>query len=70
MITSVAGRYRDLISMQRVSKLNSRIQKDVWFKNIKVLEELGFDVVATLTDGNNVNHKFLKDTARFLKKPL
>ena len=61
MIRSVAGRYRDLRSMQPVSKLNSSLQKDVWFKNIKVLEEVGFDVVVTLTDGNNVNHKFFKE---------
>ena len=57
MIRSVAGRYRDLICKLPVSKLNSSLQK-VWFKNVEVLEELGFDVVVTLTDGNEVNHKY------------
>ena len=72
MIRSVAGRYRDLISVQPVSKLNSSMQKDVWFKNIKVLEELGFDVVVTLTDGNNVKHKFFKEilTSKTLQDSL
>ena len=32
----------------------------MWMKNVGILEDIGFDVVVTLTDGNEVNHKFFK----------
>ena len=32
----------------------------MWMKNVEILEDIGFDVVVTLTDGNEVNHKFFK----------
>ena len=44
-----------------VTYLNAELQKEMWMKNVKILECLGFEVVVTLTDGNEVNHKFCKD---------
>ena len=61
MIRSVAGTYRDIICMLPVSNLNAKVQYELWTKNAKVLDELGFDVVIALTDGNEINHKFFKD---------
>ena len=61
MIRSVGGSYRDIIAMCPISNLNAKLQHDIWFKNIKILESLGFDVVVTLTDGNEVNNKFFKE---------
>ena len=59
MIRSVGGSHRDV--MFPVSNLNAKLQQDLWFRNIKILETLGFDVVVTLTDGNEINSKFYKE---------
>ena len=61
MIRSIVGSYRDIIAMCPVTNLNAELQKEMWMKNVKILEGLGFEVVVTLTDGNEVNHKFFKD---------
>ena len=61
MIRSVGGSYRDVIAMFPVSNLNAKLQQDLWFSNINILETLGFDVVVTLTDGNEINSKFYKE---------
>ena len=61
MIRSVGGSYRDVIAMFPVSNLNAKLQQDLWFRNINILETLGFDVVVTLTDGNEINSKFYKE---------
>ena len=50
MIRSVDGSYRDVIAMLPVSNLNAKLQRDLFFRNIEILEKLGFDVVVTLTD--------------------
>ena len=44
MIRSVAGTYRDIICMLPVSNLNAKLQYELWLKNFKVLDELGFVV--------------------------
>ena len=61
MIRSVRGSYRDVIAMFPVSNLNVKLQRDRWFRNIEILEKLEFDVVVALTDGNEINSKFVKE---------
>ena len=61
MIRSIAGSYRDIIAMCPITNLNAKLQKEIWFKNVKILEDLVFEVLVTLTDGNEVNHKFFKE---------
>ena len=54
--------------MYPITNLNAKLQKEVWLKNVQILEDLGFEVVVvTLTDGNEVNHKFFKDIFKFSK---
>ena len=60
MVRSIAGLYCDVIAMLTVSNLNVKMQTDLWTKNIEILEEIGCDVVITLSDGNG-NHKFFKN---------
>ena len=61
MIRSVGGSYRGIIAVFPVSNLNAKLQRDLWFRNIEILEKLGFDVVVTLTDGNEIKSKFFKE---------
>ena len=61
MIRSIAGSYRDFIAMCPITNLNAKLQKEIWFKNVKILEDLVFEVLVTLTDGNEVNHRFFKE---------
>ena len=61
MIRSVGGSYCDVIAMFPVSNLNAKHQRDFWFSNIEILENLGFDVVVTLTDGNEIHSKYFKE---------
>ena len=61
MIASIAGKYRDVIAMIPCSSLNAEKQYEIWSKLLPPLCEIGFDPVATITNGNHVNHKFFKD---------
>ena len=61
MIRSVGGSYCDVIAMFPVSNLNAKHQRDLWFRNIEILENQGFDVVVILTDGNEIHSKFFKE---------
>ena len=63
MIKSICGKYRDVISMFPTTNINATIMYTIWESNIKVLTELVFNVVATITDGHESNAKF---TARLL----
>ena len=47
MIRLVSGCYRD-ISMFLVSDLNEKLQTNLWFKNIKILGELGLTLSSFL----------------------
>ena len=61
MIACIAGKYRDVIAMIPCSSLNAEKQYEIWSKLLPPLCEIGFDLLATITDGNHVNHKFFKD---------
>ena len=58
MIKSICGKYRDIISMTPITNINATILYTIWQSNIKVLTEVGFNVVATITDVHESNVKF------------
>ena len=57
-ISSVAGNYQDLVTMSPVPHLKSDDIKDIFFKVLKNLTELGFVVVTVTTDGHRTNQSF------------
>ena len=57
-ISSVAGNYQDLVTMSPVPHLKSDDIKDIFFKVLKNLTELGFAVVSVTTDGHRTNQSF------------
>ena len=61
MVRAITRSYRDIITMCPITNLNAKLQKEIWFKNVKILEDLVFEVLVTLTGGNEVNHKFFKE---------
>ena len=61
MIKSVAGKYRDIISISPISNLTAKKQYDIWYNTALALSEIGFDIAVTMTDGNDVNRKCFKD---------
>ena len=64
MIKSVSGKYRDVISMTPIANINDEKLYTAWDNSVKVLTSIGFDVVATMTDGHLSN---LKLSRRLLK---
>ena len=58
MIKSICVIYRDVISMIPMTNINATILYTIWESNIKVLTEIGFNIVATITDGHESNAKF------------
>ena len=57
MIKSICGKYRDVISMIPITNINATIFYTLWESNIKVPTEIGFNVVATMSDGHESNAK-------------
>ena len=60
MIKSVAGSYRDVVVMSPVSEINHEKIYKVWKNVVEKITEIGFDIVATMTDGHKSNMKMLK----------
>ena len=52
MIKSVAGSYSDVVAMTPISELSAEKIHSVWKNVVKTATELGFNVVATTTDGH------------------
>ena len=61
MIKAVAGKYRDVIGLVPCSTLDAKKQHELWIKILPTLCQIGFEPIITMTDGNQVNHKFYKD---------
>ena len=57
MIKSVAGKYRD-VAMISISNLTADKQYTAWHNTASAVTKIGFDIVLTMTDGNNVNQRF------------
>ena len=60
MIKSVSGKYRDVIYMTPISNINDEKLYIAWDNSVKVLTSIGFDVVATMTDGHLSNLKLFR----------
>ena len=61
MIKSVAGNYKDVVSITCVVNMNADILHKVWLNVVKVVTELKFDITVTMTDGYSSNVKFFKE---------
>ena len=51
MIKSIAGKYRDVISMTPINRLNAEKLVKIWKNVVKAVTEIGFDIAVT-TVGN------------------
>lgn len=58
LISSVAGHYEDIITMSPVPSITTEAIRDIFFKVLKVLTEIGFVVVSCTTDGHRTNQSF------------
>ena len=63
MIKSIAGKYRDVISMTPINRLNADKLVKIWNNVIKAVTEVGFDVVVTRVDGMRTNVSFYNKLA-------
>ena len=61
MIKSVAGRYHDMVALVPISKINAEVIDKLWHKILKVVTDIGFDVVSNTCDGHSANRKFYLD---------
>ena len=50
MVMAITRSYRDIIAMCPITNLNAGLQKEMWFKIVKILQDLVFEVVVTLTE--------------------
>ena len=60
MLKSVAGKYRDIVTMSPVVNINAEKIYLVWCNLLKVLTNIGFDVQVTMNDGHASNVKFFE----------
>jgi hypothetical protein len=58
MIKSLAGNYRDVVTMIPLSHINSGIISDAFNSVLKAVTDTGFNVVASICDAHAANRKF------------
>ena len=58
LVSSVAGRYEDIITMSPVPSITTEAIREIFFKVLKTLTEIGFCVVSCTTDGHRTNQSF------------
>ena len=58
LISSVAGHYEDVITMSPVPSITAEAIREIFFKALKTLTEIGFVVVSVTTDGHRTNQSF------------
>ena len=61
MIKSVAGSYRDMMCLSPTYNLNAKKLEKVWQNVVRVVSDIGFDVVLTMTDGHPSNLTFFNN---------
>ena len=57
-ISSIAGRYEDMVAMVPVPHITTQDIKDIFFKVLRQLTDIGFTVVSVTTDGHRTNQSF------------
>ena len=51
MLKSIAGKYRDIVTMSPVININADKLHSIWTDVMKNVEKIGFDVAVTMTMG-------------------
>ena len=59
-LKSIAGSYRDVITMSPMSTANAETIPKVWTNVVKHTTELDFNIVATTSDGHKSNMKMFR----------
>ena len=67
MIKSVAGSYRDIVSMSPIANISGEQIVTIWNNVVKAMTNIGFEVVLTMNDQHSSNVKFFQ---LILKKSL
>ena len=57
-ISSVSGKYEDLVAMTPVSHISTKAIRDIFFGVLRSLTDIGFTVVSVTTDGHRTNQSF------------
>jgi hypothetical protein len=60
MVKSIAGKYSDIVAMVPLTKISSEIINNWYQKVLEAVTEIGFDIVATLTDAHSSNRRFFQ----------
>ena len=55
MIKSVAGNYKDVVSITCIVNIDADILYQVWLNVVKAVTELQFDITVTMTEGHKSN---------------
>ena len=58
LISSVAGNYEDIVTMSPVPSITTEAIREIFFKVVKTLTEIGFIIVSCTTDGHRTNQSF------------
>ena len=61
MLKSIAGKYRDIVTMAPVININADKLHSIWTDAMKEVEKIGFDVAVTMTDGHSSNMNFFNN---------
>lgn len=60
MIKSVAGKYRDVVGLFPMSNLTASIQHDIFLSVLRMVTDIGFNVVSISVDNHTVNRAFYR----------
>lgn len=60
MIRSVAGKYRDMVAMHPISKIDSSVIEKFYQQVLSAVTDIGLTVVSVSTDGHSANRKFFE----------
>ena len=61
MLKSIAGKYRDIVTMAPVININADKLHSIWTDVMKKVGKIGFDVAVTMTDGHSSNMNFFNN---------
>lgn len=64
MLNGVAGKYQEIVAMVPLTKVSSTIINTWYQRVLEVVTQIGFDVVATSTDGHSSNRKFYTELGK------
>jgi hypothetical protein len=64
MLNGVAGKYQDIVAMVPLTRVSSTIINTWYIRVLEVVTKIGFDVVATSTDGHSANRKFYSELGK------